>query len=143
VRQALRMRPDRVVVGEVRGAEVVDLLSALNTGHEGGCGTVHANSAEDVPARLEALGLAAGMPRPAVHALVAAGLDAIVHVERPSDTGSARRVTGVFVLQREPSGLVGARPALVRRGPDLVPASAMQDFAEMLARSSGRREGAC
>ena len=55
VRQALRMRPDRVVVGEVRGAEVVDLLAALNTGHEGGCGTVHANSAVDVPARLEAL----------------------------------------------------------------------------------------
>ena len=64
VRQALRMRPDRVVVGEVRGAEVVDLLAALNTGHEGGCGTLHANSAADVPARLEALA-AVGGPRPA------------------------------------------------------------------------------
>ncbi len=61
VRQALRMRPDRVVVGEVRGAEVVDLLAALNTGHEGGCGTVHANSAADVPARLEALAAVAGL----------------------------------------------------------------------------------
>ena len=60
VRQALRMRPDRLVVGEVRGAEMVDLLAALNTGHEGGCGTVHANSAADVPARFEALALAAG-----------------------------------------------------------------------------------
>ena len=60
VRQALRMRPDRLVVGEVRGAEVVDLLAALNTGHDGGCGTLHANSAVDVPARLEALALAAG-----------------------------------------------------------------------------------
>ncbi len=61
VRQALRMRPDRLVVGEVRGAEVVDLLAALNTGHEGGCGTLHANSAADVPARVEALALAAGL----------------------------------------------------------------------------------
>ena len=60
VRQALRMRPDRLVVGEVRGAEVVDMLAALNTGHEGGCGTIHANSAADVPARFEALGVAAG-----------------------------------------------------------------------------------
>ena len=63
VRQALRMRPDRLVVGEVRGAEVVDLLAALNTGHEGGCGTMHANSAGDVPARVEALALAAGLRR--------------------------------------------------------------------------------
>ena len=57
------MRPDRLVVGEVRGAEVVDLLAALNTGHEGGCGTVHANAAADVPARMEALALAAGLDR--------------------------------------------------------------------------------
>ena len=63
VRQALRMRPDRLVVGEVRGAEIVDLLAALNTGHEGGCGTLHANSAIDVPARVEALALAAGLGR--------------------------------------------------------------------------------
>ena len=67
VRQALRMRPDRLVVGEVRGAELVDLLIALNTGHEGGCGTIHANSAEAVPARLEALGSLAGLGRAAVH----------------------------------------------------------------------------
>src|SRR3954470_7144395 len=59
VRQALRMRPDRLVVGEVRGAEVVDLLTALNTGHDGGCGTLHANRPGEVPARLEALGVAA------------------------------------------------------------------------------------
>ncbi|MEO5652840.1 MAG: TadA family conjugal transfer-associated ATPase, partial [Marmoricola sp.] len=60
VRQALRMRPDRLVVGEVRGAEVVDMLAAMNTGHEGGCATVHANSAADVPSRIEGLALAAG-----------------------------------------------------------------------------------
>src|SRR4029450_10131860 len=63
VRQALRMRPDRLVIGECRGAEVVDLLGALNTGHEGGAGTLHANAATDVPARLEALGLLGGLAR--------------------------------------------------------------------------------
>lgn len=97
VRQSLRMRPDRIIVGEVRGAEVVELLTALNTGHEGGCGTVHANSAADVPARLEALGLAAGVPRDALHALAAAGLDAIVHVAR--DATGLRRVTGVHPVE--------------------------------------------
>ena len=85
VRQALRMRPDRLVVGEVRGAEVVDLLAALNTGHEGGCGTVHANSADDVPARFEALGVAAGLPRAAVHSQLAAGLEVVVHLARDRD----------------------------------------------------------
>ena len=73
VRQALRMRPDRLVVGEVRGAEVVELMAALNTGHEGGCGTIHANSARDVPARVEALALAAGLGRDAAHSQLLAG----------------------------------------------------------------------
>ncbi|CAM5528432.1 hypothetical protein SFUMM280S_03012 [Streptomyces fumanus] len=72
VRQALRMRPDRLVVGEVRGPEVVHLLAALNTGHEGCSGTVHANAATDVPARLEVLGTAAGLDRSALHRQVAA-----------------------------------------------------------------------
>ena len=74
VRQALRMRPDRLVVGEVRGAEVTDLLAALNTGHDGGCGTLHANRPAEVPARLEALGVAAGLDRAAVHSQAAAAL---------------------------------------------------------------------
>ena len=82
VRQALRMRPDRVVVGEVRGAEVADLLCALNTGHDGGCGTVHANSPAEVPARLEALAAMGGLDRAGVHSQMAAGLDAVVHVTR-------------------------------------------------------------
>lgn len=82
VRQALRMRPDRLVVGEVRGAEVRDLLLALNTGHEGGCGTLHANRAEDVPSRLEALGALAGMGRDAVRAQVASALEVVVHLRR-------------------------------------------------------------
>lgn len=72
VRQALRMRPDRVVLGEVRGGELTDLLTALNTGHEGGCGTVHANSLADIPARLEALAALGGLGREACHAQVAA-----------------------------------------------------------------------
>ena len=67
VRQALRMRPDRLVVGEVRGGEVVDMLAAMNTGHEGGCATIHANSAADVPSRVEGLALAAGLSREAAH----------------------------------------------------------------------------
>src|SRR5690606_32297985 len=70
VRQALRMRPDRLVVGEVRGVEVVDLLAALSTGHEGGAGTVHANSAASVPGRMVALAGAA-VPAAQVHAQLA------------------------------------------------------------------------
>lgn len=114
VRQALRMRPDRLIVGEVRGAEVVDLLTAMNTGHEGGCGTVHANAAEDVPTRLEALGLMAGLDRTAVHALVGAGLDAVIHVGRDRD--GLRRVMGIHALTRDESGFVMTVPALTRRG---------------------------
>src|SRR5262249_35829249 len=78
VRQALRMRPDRLVVGEVRGAEVCDLLAALNTGHEGGAGTVHANSVREVPARLEALAALGGMPRDVLHSQLAAAVQVLV-----------------------------------------------------------------
>lgn len=85
VRQSLRMRPDRLVVGEVRGAELADLLSAMNTGHEGGCGTVHANSAADVPARLEALGALAGLGRDALHAQLASAIQVLIHVTRRAD----------------------------------------------------------
>lgn len=109
VRQALRMRPDRLVVGEVRGREVVDLLAALNTGHEGGCSTVHANRTEHVPARFEALGSAAGLSRPAVHSQLAAAVDAVVHLRR--DRRGARRVCGVAVLTARQEGLVEAVPA--------------------------------
>jgi pilus assembly protein CpaF len=109
VRQALRMRPDRLVVGEVRGAEVVDLLAALNTGHEGGCGTLHANTAADVPARLEALALAAGLGREALHSQLAAGVEAVVHLVRGPD--GVRRVAEVAVPVRSAGGLVDAVPA--------------------------------
>jgi pilus assembly protein CpaF len=97
VRQALRMRPDRLVVGEVRGAEVTDLLAALNTGHDGGCGTLHANRPAEVPARLEALGVAAGLDRAAVHSQAAAGLSVVVHVRRAA---GGRRVDEVGVVCR-------------------------------------------
>lgn len=110
VRQALRMRPDRLVVGEVRGAEVVDLLAALNTGHSGGCGTLHANSAADVPARLEALGVAAGLNRDAVHAQIAAGLNAVIHLVRGTD--GLRRVAEIGLVSRSPSGLVEIQAGL-------------------------------
>jgi pilus assembly protein CpaF len=118
VRQALRMRPDRLVVGEVRGAEVVDLLAALNTGHEGGCGTVHANSTADVPARFEALGVAAGLPREAVHSQLGAGIEAVVHVTRGVD--GRRHVDQLAVVQRDRSGVVSCVPALSFDGHDTV-----------------------
>lgn len=85
VRQTLRMRPDRLVIGEVRGAEVVDLLTAFNTGHAGGSATVHANSAADAIPRLEALAALGGLRRDALHRLVVAALDAVVHLERTAD----------------------------------------------------------
>jgi pilus assembly protein CpaF len=94
----------------VRGAEVTDLLAALNTGHEGGCGTVHANSAGDVPARIEALAMATGMPQAAVHSQLASAVDAVVHVAR--GTGGVRRVAEIAVLTRDPDGLVSAVPAV-------------------------------
>lgn len=115
VRQALRMRPDRLVVGEVRGDEVTDLLAAMNTGHEGGCGTVHANSAADVPARFEALAMAAGMSQAAVHSQLAAALDVVLHLGR--DGAGRRRLVEVAVLERGPGGVVEAVPA-VRFAPD-------------------------
>lgn len=111
VRQALRMRPDRLVVGEVRGEEVTDLLAALNTGHEGGCGTVHANAASEVPARLEALGAVAGLDRMALHSQLAAALKVVIHLVRDRD--GRRRIAHVHVLQRDRDGLVVTVPALV------------------------------
>ena len=110
VRQALRMRPDRLVVGEVRGDEVTDLLAAMNTGHEGGCGTVHANSASDVPARIEALAMAAGMSQAAAHSQLASAVDAVVHLARGPD--GTRRVAEVAALRRGAEGRVVAEPAL-------------------------------
>jgi pilus assembly protein CpaF len=113
VRQSLRMRPDRLVVGEVRGAEVRELLTALNTGHEGGCGTVHANAPADVVARFEALGALADMGPAAVHAQMLSALEVVVHLSR---AGPARVVEELAVVVAD-----GARPRVLSalsRGPD-------------------------
>ncbi|MHA6628267.1 TadA family conjugal transfer-associated ATPase [Pseudonocardia sichuanensis] len=114
VRQALRMRPDRLVVGEVRGAEVCDLLAALNTGHDGGAGTVHANSASEVPARMEALAAAGGLPRAALHSQLAAAVQVVLQMRKlPS---GARVLDTVGVLGRDADAdAVTVRPVWTRR----------------------------
>jgi pilus assembly protein CpaF len=132
VRQALRMRPDRLVVGEVRGAEVLDLLAALNTGHEGGAGTIHANRPEHLPARVESLCVTAGVPREAAHSLLIAAVDAVVHVVR--SPAGARRIAGIAGLTAGSNGQVEVRagyvfePEAIRRGP------AAEDLDRRLAR---------
>jgi pilus assembly protein CpaF len=99
VRQALRMRPDRLVVGEVRGAEVCALLAALNTGHDGGAGTLHANSPAEVPARLEALAALGGLAREALHSQVVAAIRVVLHMRRGPD--GRRRLAEVGVVRAE------------------------------------------
>ncbi|KMO72180.1 TadA family conjugal transfer-associated ATPase [Mycolicibacterium chlorophenolicum] len=104
VRQALRMRPDRIVVGEVRGAEVVDLLTALNTGHDGGAGTVHANNPAEVPARFEALAALGGLDRAALHSQLGAAIQVVLHVSR--DRAGRRRLSEIGMLRRGDDGRV-------------------------------------
>lgn len=110
VRQAMRMRPDRIVVGEVRGAEVIDLFRAFNTGHEGGLATVHANSADGVMTRLEALGSLAGLAPEAVRSQARAAIDHVVHLER---VGGRRRVREVVAWPARSA----AQPASVPLAP--------------------------
>lgn len=102
VREALRMRPDRLVVGECRGPELRDLLTALNTGHDGGAGTLHANSLADVPARLEALAALVGWSPEAAARQAVSAFDAVLHVERlPS---GVRALAGIGRLRLDPAG---------------------------------------
>ncbi len=108
------MRPDRLVVGEVRGAECVDLLAALNVGHDGGAGTLHANSVADVPARIEALCTAAGLSRDAAHSQLAAAVQVVVQLVRR--TGGRRVLDSIGVVVRRPNGLVDVQPAIRLRG---------------------------
>lgn len=108
------MRPDRLIVGEVRGAEICDLLLALNTGHEGGCGTVHANSVAAIPTRLTALAALGGLDREAAQSQMLAALDAVIHLVR--DDKGRRRVAEIGILQESESGKVVAVSALAWDG---------------------------
>lgn len=140
VRAAMRMRPDRMVLGECRGAEVREVLGALNTGHEGGWATVHANTATDVPARLVALGALAGMSSDTVAAQALSGLDAVVHVRR--DAGR-RRVAQLGVLGSGERGELVCRPALeIDAAGRLVRCAAWGRLAERLGAEPGAGSGA-
>ncbi|WP_018352263.1 TadA family conjugal transfer-associated ATPase [Longispora albida] len=127
VREALRMRPDRIVVGEARGAELVDLLAALNTGHEGGAGTLHANAPAEVPARLEALGLHGGLGRAALHAQISGALQVVVHVSRVPE---GRAVTEIGLFRAGDDALVVVHPVWAR---GWGPSTAAPDLARLLA----------
>ena len=96
IKQSLRMRADRLIIGEVRGAEVIDWLSALNTGHNGSAGTIHANSIHEVIIRFESLGLMAGLSKEAIHSQLRTALDHVIHIERNSDWKRQVKAIGEF-----------------------------------------------
>lgn len=106
VREALRMRPDRLVLGECRGQEVRDLLAALNTGHDGGAGTLHANSLRDVPARMEALGALASMTPDAVARQTVSAIGLVLHLER---AGGVRRLAQIGRFDLDHAGRLSIR----------------------------------
>jgi pilus assembly protein CpaF len=118
VREALRMRPDRLVLGECRGAEIRELLAALNTGHDGGAGTLHANSLTDVPARLEALGALADMSPTAVARQTVSAIDAVLHLRREHGVRSLAEI-GSFEL--DANGRLQVRSAEAGHPPDARP----------------------
>ncbi len=137
VRAAMRMRPDRIVLGECRGSEVRDVLSALNTGHEGGWATIHANSAMDVPARLIALGALAGMNEAVVAAQASSALDAVIHVER---RGGIRRIAQIAVLERRGRELV-ALPAVEACGERITYGQGWEKLCRRLELATSERGG--
>ena len=102
IKQSLRMRADRLIIGEVRGAEVIDWLSALNTGHSGSAGTIHANSIHEVVIRFESLGLMVGLSKEAIHSQLRTALDYVIHIERDSD--GKRQVKAIGEFQTDSSG---------------------------------------
>jgi pilus assembly protein CpaF len=108
LREALRMRPDRLVLGECRGEEIRELLAALNTGHDGGAGTLHANSLEDVPARLEALGALAGLSPSATARQAVSAIGAVLHLER---VHGVRRLAQVGSLALDAAGALVVEPS--------------------------------
>ena len=111
VRQSLRMRPDRIVVGEVRGKEISDLLLALNTGHKGSATTIHADDAVSVPTRIEALGLLAGLPREAIHAQMYSAFDVVIQMRNARD--GKRGVSELAKLIRSSDGIVSTQALLI------------------------------
>jgi len=126
----MRMRPDRLVLGECRGAEVREVLAALNTGHDGGWATVHANAAADVPARLVALGALAGLTPSAVAVQTLSAIDAVLHLHRDAH---GRHLAQVAVLTGDGAGGLRSDLALVRgQAGDLEPAGAWQHLARRL-----------
>ena len=132
VRQSLRMRPDRIVLGECRGGEIRELLQALNTGHDGGCGTVHANTAADVPARLEALGALGGLDRAALASQVASALEVVIHL---GWRDGRRALEEVAVLRRGSDGLLETATALRVQEGRLEEGPAAESLARRLAGS--------
>ncbi len=113
VRNALRMRPDRIIVGEVRGGEAFDMLQAMNTGHRGSMTTLHANSPEDALVRLESMVLMAGfeLPVAAIRRMIAGAVQVVVQQDRMPD--GRRVVTSIVELERSPRGEIGLRPVFV------------------------------
>lgn len=138
VRQCLRMRPDRIVLGECRGGEIRELLQALNTGHEGGCGTLHANTAGDVPARLEALGALGGLDPRTLAAQVASALDVVVHLGRRD---GVRRIEEFALLRRGRDGLLTSVPTLDLRGEGARVGPGWKDFITRLGLVDSEADG--
>jgi pilus assembly protein CpaF len=114
VRQSLRMRPDRIVVGEFRGAEMADLLAALNTGHAGGAATLHANGLSDVPARFTALGALAGLDRACTQAQVVSAFQVVIQLRRGR---AGRRVVTEIGLLGEQAGVLASSSVWTASGP--------------------------
>ena len=102
IKQSLRMRADRLIIGEVRGAEVIDWLGALNTGNTGSAGTIHANTKHEVIIRFESLGLMAGLSKEAIHSQLRTALDYVIHIERESD--GKRQVKAIGEFHTDSSG---------------------------------------
>ena len=118
VRNALRMRPDRIIVGEVRGAETLDMLQAMNTGHEGSLTTIHANTPRDALSRLETLVLTAGVDLPlrAIREQISSAFDLLVQISRLVD--GSRRVTHVTEVLRMESDIITLQDIFVAKPPD-------------------------
>jgi pilus assembly protein CpaF len=118
VRNALRMRPDRIVVGEVRGSETLDMLQAMNTGHEGSLTTIHANSPRDGLSRLETLVLTAGVELPlrAIREQISSAFDLIVHLTRLVD--GSRRISHVTEVLRMESDVITLQDIFLARAPE-------------------------